>query len=547
VTVGRAPSSTLAPHLETLVVAALFLALGLVGIANHEMWRDELEIWLIARDSGSLGQLFDNMGTEGHPAVWYLLNFLLTRFTTNPLAMQLLNLAIGTATAALFFRHAPFTTAQRLLFCFGYFALYEFTVISRSYALGLLLAFAFCVRFRQQRRLDPAGAMILFVLANTTLYGTIVASHVVLLVVLQALLVRRPERPWRDRSLLLALTIVLIGVSLGFGHTWMQAHAIGPAHAGAYAPAHDLTWIAGCLSTVFRGAVPVPDVTQFHFWNSSLLQLLPGSSGAFLGAALSAVLVALAAYRLRDKPALSLTFVLGTATMLSITFFVWYGSVRHHGQVFLWYLLCCWLWYGLETDTGADGDARAPGRGRAGAVLTAILLIQTLAGAHAYVMDLMHPFSNAKAVGLHLRQEQFEEMTWVGSIDYAVQPIAAYVDRPFYYPESGDSRTFLDWGPSRKIVPPEVVLRSSLELLRKNQRDVLIVFSYQPGTMEPGEAVRLASDARLLCFARFVGALVPDENYHLCRAVGPRGDPAPSNVDSPNSRTDNYDRDAQQN
>ena len=77
------------------LVLVLFLVLGFVGVLNHELWRDEAEIWIIARDSGTLSELLVNMGTEGHPALWYLLNFLLTRATTDPLAMQLLQGVAG--------------------------------------------------------------------------------------------------------------------------------------------------------------------------------------------------------------------------------------------------------------------------------------------------------------------------------------------------------------------------------------------------------------------------------------------------------------------
>jgi hypothetical protein len=66
---------------------ALFVALGLVGILHHEMWRDEAEIWLIARDSGSLRELFRNMHTEGHPALWYLLVYTVSRLSSNPISM----------------------------------------------------------------------------------------------------------------------------------------------------------------------------------------------------------------------------------------------------------------------------------------------------------------------------------------------------------------------------------------------------------------------------------------------------------------------------
>jgi hypothetical protein len=532
--------------LETVLVVATFLALGIVGLANHEMWRDELEIWLIARDSGSVGQLFQNMGTQGHPAVWYLLNFLLARLTTNPVAMQVLNLVIGASAVALFFRRAPFSLVQRLLFCFGYFMLFEFTVISRGYGLGLLLIFAFCTRFRASQRLDLTGATMLLLLANTTVYGMIVAAHVAVLVAIQALLVRRNGRPWLDPRWVASLAIVLLGVAVGFGHTWMQGRAMGPAHVEAYSPAHDLTWVASCLSTVVRGAVPLPDFSLYHFWNSNLLQVLPGTTGIFLGALLTLMLLALATYGFRDRPALAFVFILGSATMLSITFFVWYGWVRHHGQVFLWYIVCCWLWYGLGSKGGEKFDgSSAPGRGMAGATLTGLLLLQSIAGAHAYAMDLLHPFSNAKATGQYLSQDEFSELTLVGSIDYAMQPVAAYLDRKFYYPESGEYRTFLDWGPSRRLVPPETVLRDSLRLLKERQRDVVVVTNFQPGTLSPGQTVRLGPDARLQCLARFDGALVADENYHVCLVRSGQPGPTGGDVDSPDGTTDNYDREGQ--
>ena len=50
-----------AASLSSITLAAalcLFVLLGLIGILHHEMWRDELEIWLLARDSGSMRELF---------------------------------------------------------------------------------------------------------------------------------------------------------------------------------------------------------------------------------------------------------------------------------------------------------------------------------------------------------------------------------------------------------------------------------------------------------------------------------------------------------
>ena len=48
----------------TLAFAALLIA----GLFCHEMWRDELQGWLMARHARGLSQLVRLAGREGHPA-----------------------------------------------------------------------------------------------------------------------------------------------------------------------------------------------------------------------------------------------------------------------------------------------------------------------------------------------------------------------------------------------------------------------------------------------------------------------------------------------
>ncbi len=120
--------------------AGLFFIVALFGLCHHEMWRDEIETWMVARDSPDLATLFEHQRYTGHPSLWYLLLFALTRLTQDPKAMALLHLAIATLTVYLFLRYSPFTPLQKGLFGFGYFPFYEYALISRAYALGLFFA-----------------------------------------------------------------------------------------------------------------------------------------------------------------------------------------------------------------------------------------------------------------------------------------------------------------------------------------------------------------------------------------------------------------------
>ena len=50
-----------------LACVALFLVLGAVNLAHHEMWRDELQHWTIARLSRTPMELYRNTRYEGTP------------------------------------------------------------------------------------------------------------------------------------------------------------------------------------------------------------------------------------------------------------------------------------------------------------------------------------------------------------------------------------------------------------------------------------------------------------------------------------------------
>ena len=478
-----------------------FVGLGLTGVLHHEPWRDEIEIWLIARDAASLAALLHNMATEGHPVLWYLLNFVLTRLTHDPLAMQIANLVIGAAAALVFFRAAPFGLVTRLLFVFGYYALFEFTVIARSYALELLLLFSFCARAsRREGRIDGPGAVLLALLANTNLFGTIAAVALVATEALEALASPAEGRA-RLAERLPALGLAAAGAALGFAHVLAQSLAIGPDHGAGYHATWEVGWLLAGVGAPAFGALPLPDLASEHAWNSNLMRSLPGPWHPLVPALVSLVLLAAAVAALRGHPRWRTTFLLGLAPMLGLTLFVWYGSQRHHGQPFLWFVACAWL----------AGGLRRP----AERILAGLLALQALAGAALLAEDFERPFSSARATARWLEQPEWADAALVGGRDFAVEPITAWTQRPFYYPDQRRSGTFMDWGRSRVEVGQDKIEADCVERVRREGRRVLLVLNWAPGDLALGAERPLRPDVRARYVARFVGAMVPDENYHV--------------------------------
>src|ERR1022692_2370586 len=96
---------TINPLHYSIIVTAVFFIIALIGILHHEMWRDELQPWLIARESHSIPQLLHNMRFEGHPILWHLMLYFITCFTNHLFYQQALHLLIACGFIFIFNRY----------------------------------------------------------------------------------------------------------------------------------------------------------------------------------------------------------------------------------------------------------------------------------------------------------------------------------------------------------------------------------------------------------------------------------------------------------
>ena len=115
---------------------------------------------------------------RGHPVLWYLPLYALTRVTGDPRAMQVLQWTIACGVYALVLLRAPFAFWMRVVVIAGYFLAFEYGVISRSYGLGVLLAL---LAVHWLARPAPAWAragVALALLAFVSLAGAVLAVAV---------------------------------------------------------------------------------------------------------------------------------------------------------------------------------------------------------------------------------------------------------------------------------------------------------------------------------------------------------------------------------
>jgi hypothetical protein len=474
-------------------VTLAFAVLGGIGLARHEMWRDEMQAWLIPAGSASLGELIHNLRYEGHPALWHILLWIVSRVTARPEAMQVLHLAISAAAVFLFARNAPFSRPVRALAVFGYFPLYEYTVISRNYGLGMLFLFAACALFPTRRRsyLPLAGALAL--LANSNPYAWLLALAFAGMLVLEPLLWDREIRA-RLRPADAVLSLLLFGSAAAIAAAQMI-----PPPDGSFATSWFLELRAArifrILSAVARAWLPIPNPTEPTAWNTNLLWHLRNAVTAAIGVTLLGM--AVAAVR-RSRPALVL-YLGGTAALLGFSYVKYAGYTRHFGAHFLLFLACLWI---ARRQQQEDRRRDLP--------LVLLLAVQVAAGIWVYGQDLVRPFSAARATAGFLRDPRYAGMLTVGYPDSVSTPVAGYLGRPFYYPQSRSLGTYVLWNQDRAgQVPFGELCKILRRQLRQHREGILLVVTQPP----PLCGARLKPEE----LASFRDSLLPEEGYGVYR------------------------------
>lgn len=224
-----------------IVTGVYALLLGL-ALRHHEMWRDEIQAWLLARDAPSWWGVLHTIRYEGHPGLWHLLLWPVARLSWNPVWMQATHAAVASAAAWTFIRFAPFAWPVRLLFPFGYVLFYEWGVISRNCALSALLLFLFCAAFARRWRAFPWAAAALAAACHTTVHALLLVLVLTPLLMIDYAVAVAGR--WREAQackgrVVLAFVLVLFGIVTAVRQVW-NTHRGRPA--GCVSTACSRTW-----------------------------------------------------------------------------------------------------------------------------------------------------------------------------------------------------------------------------------------------------------------------------------------------------------------
>ncbi|MDX2098837.1 MAG: hypothetical protein SFW36_13760 [Leptolyngbyaceae cyanobacterium bins.59] len=489
----------------TGLVMLPYFVLILVGTLNHAMWRDEIGTWLVSRDSPSLPEFFANVQYGGHPALWYLCLRLLSYLTPNPIAMQLFHGAIVTGMTYLFVRYSPFPRWQTLLFCAGYFPLYEYAVISRNYSLELLFLFGFCTLFPQRTRTYLPLSILLALMANTHVYGLLIGFALGITLIVEGISQHQRSR-LKNRIGDVLGSLGIFGGGLALSVLQLQASASTHVVAPSWLFQWDVAQLTKVLTRIWNAYIMVLVPKDQVLWETSLFALL------------ALVLVAFTVGLLIRQPIALLFYLFSTTILLSFMYVKYIGTIRHYGHLYVVWITALWLAAQIpDSEAILQFFQRLSDRlfqclqtwisftqRHRNRFLALILTVQLIAGAIAFIRDLTLPYSAGRETAQFIQQQNLDQMFIVGSNDFAVTTVSGYLNRPIYYPEQQKLGTF---SPDRPVpLPAPEVLRQVSEQVRQRGK-ILLILNYPLSDSR--------SDLQITPIAQFTRSLIGSEQFYL--------------------------------
>lgn len=493
-------------------VAAGFVVLTVPRLLAHELWRDEVWLWQVVLESSNLAGLAARLRWNGQGYLYPVLCFAASKVSTSLLALQVVNLAFAAFGAWAFVRWAPLGRVERALCVFGYLPFYEYAVISRHYAAGVLLLWLACAATRLRRPALALGAA-LGLLCQTTVYGFILACAVGGGWWLDRVLRRRPAStvpsmpptppispiPFRDAA---------AGLALGLAGATAGLMQLLPAAGASYSPAWRFGWQPAVAERVlqipWRAFVLLPRF-RLHFWNSNLLDSWPALQA--IGGCL--VLAGAFAFLWPRKAAIA-TFVLGAAGLGAFGYLKFLGGLRHDGHLWLLFLAALWMGGGIASTTGQREVRRSWRR----PAFLALLLVHGAAGIFASWMDLGHPFSNAARTAARVHELGLAGEPLLGYREPPAAPVAFALGRPLYFPARGEFATRPDWGPKEHELTPEELRCAARDFAARQGRDIVMILNRE--LVPPWEEAEKIDAV--------TGAILPTEDYRLYRLFHARLD-----------------------
>ncbi|MBO6310938.1 MAG: hypothetical protein J6N70_19285 [Oribacterium sp.] len=416
-----------------IVIAMLSVMISFLLIPYHELWRDEPQAWLIARDT-PLKDLFLVLKHEGHPALWFLILMPFAKIGLPAICLNYISWFFTTIAVFVIAFKSPFHIVTKFFTLLSPMFVYWYPVVSRSYAPVSCLLSLLAVLYPKRRQKPILYGILLFCLINLHLMSAGIVGGILLIDVWEIL------KEYREKKQIIWKPYIgtLVGI---FGCILMVLQLLGSPDTG--------NWNISIRNN--------PDLIQYRMY-SMFFMFFPIFGHKDILAALGVILFAfhllLAFYLFVCKQRGALIIYLFEIL------FIWYILlfVMPSGQkpylLFSTFLFVLWIL--PRPIAKPDFPKKITLYHRTiHIILTLLFVIMCITGyPNTLAYDIREPYSMGKATAEYLNQTCTDQDILI-FLDNAYEPsVTAYLNRNLRVWDiaEGDYQSFPLWSPERSEI-----------------------------------------------------------------------------------------------
>jgi hypothetical protein len=399
----------------TLIITSLFFGVSFIGIYFHELWLDESHHFLLGRDSNSFIDLFKNTRYDGHPILWNYLIHLIKLYSKNPFYMQLLHIFISSLIAYIFLKKAPFKLWFKIAFLLSYFMLYEYTVISRNYNIGVLFLLASCCLYA--KRESHFNTLCLFLALSCN-------GHSIFIITAGAFLVSILVNQYAEYKFSLlkkfwkGYLIFLVGLIISF-------YQIIPAQDSIFFENIDYSSMyqfAKSFMVLFKALFPIVDFTSINYWNHFYLI----ENFKIIAIILGCITWFIHLFLFNKNKNILFFVYLTIGGFIAFEILTQRFGTRYNGLLFITIIMGLWMQYSEKSKPLFKINLSKYNS----KIILILITIQTFSGTLAYGLDIKYTFNHGESVASFIKEQKLNSEEIITTCESA--SINAFLKKKLY-------------------------------------------------------------------------------------------------------------------
>lgn len=403
-----------------LLLIFVYLIITLFTAINHEVWRDEAQVWCLLRDLN----FFDALNAakdEGHPFLWYILIFPFAKLHFPVFSMQFISWLFISVSIIYFAIKSPFNYLFKTIFIFSAGMTYYLPVVARNYALIPIFLFILADLYKQRNEKPIQYCVFIFLLSQTHALICGLSGALFLLFAFEKV----KEYILTNKS----NGIIPIGILGLYFLIFPLLYVSVPNDNGI---------IKSYITYDNSGLYDTFHMFLFHYWyfnsdNFLSFNTHPRLLELFF---LCSLLVIMWRFFVLDKK-IFFIFTFSFTYIIAILNRIWFGGIFYQ-KIFVAFLVlafCIWI---LQNENKMVKEKLLK------TVVYLLFLISTIVSFSVISSEIKYNFSGSKQIAKYIKENLNDEDTFVSvGFPFMFSPISAYLpDKKFYLTEIGTYLSF---------------------------------------------------------------------------------------------------------